>query len=494
MKAIILARVSTEEQKEAGNSLPAQQERLRVYIERTANLELDREFIFDESAYKETRKDFDEVIEYIIDQNEVVALCCDKVDRLVRNFLIGLPKIARLLDEKRVELHFPSDNLVLHRESPAADKVRFNLGVTLAQYYSDAISDNTKRAFEQKRRSGEWCGKPRIGYKNVDLESGKKDIVPDPDRAHLVQKLFELFATGNYSITTAWKEITKLGLRGIDGQELARSNIEYILKDPFYYGMAHSKKYGLYPHRYECLITRDLFEKCREVSEGRAKRPSQMDAKPFMLRGLLTCKNCGCLMSPEIKKGRFIYYSCTNAKGICKRVYVPEKALLKPVYALFEAFAAIPQEVQERLVQELRVLNEGESLFHEREINRIQAEYAKIQKRIDALLDMRLDQSITPADYDKKLQELKDRQYRLNVELEEYTKADHQYHIHVGTVLNLSRRIGEIFESSELVEKRAILNFLLQNPTVDGRKLEFTLRKPFDTVLALAHHPVGLRG
>lgn len=34
MKAIILARVSTEEQKEAGNSLPAQIERLKQYCNR----------------------------------------------------------------------------------------------------------------------------------------------------------------------------------------------------------------------------------------------------------------------------------------------------------------------------------------------------------------------------------------------------------------------------------------------------------------------------
>jgi len=56
----------------------------------------------------------------------------------------------------------------------------------------------------------------------------------------------------------------------------------------------------------------------------------------------------------------------------------------------------------------------------------------------------------------------------------------------VGTVLNLSRRIGEIFESSELDEKRAILNFLLQNPTVNGKTLGFTLRSPFNLVLELA--------
>jgi len=494
MKAIILARVSTEEQKEAGNSLPAQQERLRRYIDKTQELKLSKEFIFDESAYKEHRKEFKRIIEYITNQKEVVALCCDKVDRLTRDFLVGLSELERLRRDGKIVLHFPSDNLVLHQNSPATDLFHFNIAVSLAQYYSNSISDNTRRAFEQKRRNGEWCGKPRLGYKNADTENGKKDIVPDPERAHLIQKLFELYATGNYSITTLWQEMTKLGLRGTEGQKLARSNIELILKDSFYYGMAVSKKYGQYPHRYQTLITRDLFNKCQEVRQGRSKKPSKVISKPFIFKGILTCKNCGCLMSPEIKKGKFIYYSCTNGKGICKRVYVPEKTLLKPIHEVFEAFAGIPEEVQERLVSELRTLNEGEAAFHEKEIARMRTEYDQAQNRIEALLDMRLDMSITKDEYDKKLQSLKDKQYRLNIELDEYTKADHEYHIHVSTVINLSRRMGDIFESSELEEKRAILNFILQNPTVSGKKLAFELKKPFDTVLELASYPTRLRG
>jgi hypothetical protein len=66
---------------------------------------------------------------------------------------------------------------------------------------------------------------------------------------------------------------------------------------------------------------------------------------------------------------------------------------------------------------------------------------------------------ITKDDYDKKLQDLKDQQYKSDIELEEYTKADHQCHIHVSTVLNLSRRVGQIFNGSEIHEKRQILNF-----------------------------------
>ncbi|MCS7206057.1 MAG: recombinase family protein [Leptospiraceae bacterium] len=96
MKAIILARVSTEEQKEAGNSLSTQQARLRAYIKRNSDLELIKEFIFDESAYKEHRKEFNKVLDFIRKQKEVVALCCDKVDRLCRDFLVGLPALEKL--------------------------------------------------------------------------------------------------------------------------------------------------------------------------------------------------------------------------------------------------------------------------------------------------------------------------------------------------------------------------------------------------------------
>jgi DNA invertase Pin-like site-specific DNA recombinase len=102
--------VSTEEQKEAGNSLPAQEVRLIKYVEghegrsktTGSKLVLDKKFIFDESAYKQHRKEFQKIIDYIKQQKEVVALCADKVDRLTRDFLIGLPEIEILRREGKI--------------------------------------------------------------------------------------------------------------------------------------------------------------------------------------------------------------------------------------------------------------------------------------------------------------------------------------------------------------------------------------------------------
>lgn len=100
---------------------------------------------------------------------------------------------------------------------------------------------------------------------------------------------------------------------------------------------------------------------------------------------------------------------------------------------------------------------------------------------------------ITKNIYDKKHQEYHDKIQLLEIELSEHTNADYEYQTTVATVLSVSRRIKEIFESSEPDEKRAILNYLLQNPTVNGKKLEFSIRSPFNLVLELASSPNWLR-
>ena len=164
MKAIILARVSTEDQKEAGNSLPAQVARLESYCQRKG-FEVVKSISFDESAYKSKRRQFDEIVEYIEQSKEKIAICFDKVDRMSRNVF---DKRVAVLYEKAlsgsVELHFVSDGQIINAEISAAEKFNFNMTLGLAKYYSDAISDNVKRSFEIKRRRGDWTGRVRIGY------------------------------------------------------------------------------------------------------------------------------------------------------------------------------------------------------------------------------------------------------------------------------------------------------------------------------------------
>lgn len=102
---------------------------------------------------------------------------------------------------------------------------------------------------------------------------------------------------------------------------------------------------------------------------------------------------------------------------------------------------------------------------------------------------MLLDEKIEQEAYDAKLSSLKKDLDLVHIELKEHANGDYEFLTTVGVVFSLAQRAREIFDGSEVEEKRQLLNYLLQNPTVDGKKLYFTTKKPFDMLLNI---PKGL--
>ncbi len=193
---------------------------------------------------------------------------------------------------------------------------------------------------ETKRRKGEWtCGKVILGYKWARDEDDKPIVVIDHDKAHLVKKAFEIYSTGLHSVANVIEILHKEGLHNAQGKKVAHTTMSNALVNPFYYGQPRSLKYGLYPtfHDYGNIISKELFDKCVEIRKKKNHNVFKSVAKDFVFQGLLTCQNCGCAYTPEQhtkKSGKqFIHYSCTNGKKICKRVYVNENDLLKPILA-----------------------------------------------------------------------------------------------------------------------------------------------------------------
>ena len=490
MKAVILARVSTEEQKEAGSSLPAQIARLKAYCQRK-DFEIIESYEFDESAYKVKRDEFDKILELIGQKKEKLAICFDKVDRLSRNVF---DKRVSLLYEKalagQIEIHFVSDGQILDESISATQKFQFQINLGLAKYYSDAISDSVKRVNELKRRNGELTGSAPIGYMSRKPENGPREVTHDPLRAPHIARVFQLYASGNHSILTLHALLGKEGLTGLNGKPIARSIIARILSNPFYHGVMQTKGKE-YPHIYKPIVSKSLFDACQGVLSGRSKSPSKLAGKPFAFQGLLTCANCGCRMTAEMHKGRFIYYSCTNSRGKCKRVYVNENDLLAPILSDLEVMAKLPQKYADQIVEDVRKMTEAKSLYHTNAITGLRKQYDETQKKDDQILELLMDSSITRDIYDKKHKELKEKQYELGRQLDEYTNADDNYHFAVATVLRLAKRAALLVKSSEPEEKRIFLNYLLQNPTVSGKTLGYSLRSPFNAILELAKRPSG---
>ena len=146
MKIILIARVSDVEQRKA---LPAQKLKLEAYAKAK---DMPYEYYeFDESAHTDVRRQFAKLVDNIKAQKEqrcIVAF--DKIDRFTRDSSQEEVKaLNNLVRQDKIELHFPSDNLYITKNSPASDLFRLGIGMALAKYYSDSIRDNVIRRFDQ---------------------------------------------------------------------------------------------------------------------------------------------------------------------------------------------------------------------------------------------------------------------------------------------------------------------------------------------------------
>ena len=72
--------------------------------------------------------------------------------------------------------------------------------------------------------------------------------------------------------------------------------------------------------------------------------------------------------------------------------------------------------------------------------------------------------------------------------------SDKKYYITADTILSLTQRAPQLFESSEIEKKRQILNFVFLNLQLDGKKLVFKAKTPLAEVSAYSdHHEWGTK-
>jgi len=100
-----------------------------------------------------------------------------------------------------------------------------------------------------------------------------------------------------------------------------------------------------------------------------------------------------------------------------------------------------------------------------------------------ALLFQLSSQGITTEDYDKKCQELKNKQFRNNEIMKNHLKADQNFKLNVNTVLSIASKAYELFESSNIKQKRKLINYVFSNFELEGVTLRYSLNNPFDLML-----------
>lgn len=477
MKAVILARVSSKEQ-EDGHSLEAQIANLKLYAERKG-LKIIKEFTIIESSTKGERPEFGRMIDFVKAQKERIAVVIDTVDRLQRSFK-ETPVLNDLMERDCLELHFVKEGNVLSKDANSTQKLMWNMGVVMAQSYTDQLSDNVKRSIKHKINNGEWSGPAHLGYLNsVDPDTGRKTIIPDPERAFLIKRLFEEFATGVYSQSELINKAHGWGLLTKKGNRVSKQAFNVILQNPFYYGYMRSKG-QLVPHIYSPLIRKDVFDKCQDIIGGRkTKRDVTETKEPFLFRSLIKCATTGRTSTCDLKKGKYTYLICFDPSNPKKKIWVNEKVVIEQVEAALKSIQ-VPSDVWADIIGHLKRSHESEKDFYHQSIKSLHKESEDVARKQDRLTDLLIDESITKDIYNKKLSQLINRQQEINQLLEQHHKGNEQFKIALSSLVSLASHAYDIFASSTIDEKRQLLGYVFSNLELEGSKLVYTLQKPFN--------------
>ena len=474
MRYFLYARKSTDEPDRQILSIEAQLAELRDYAKKNG-LTIAREFIESKTAKEPGRAIFNEMVAGL-EQGAAHGIVAWHPDRLARNSIDG-GKLVYLVDTGKVlELKFPT----FWFDPTPQGKFMLSIAFGQSKYYVDNLSENVKRGIRQKLRNGIWPSWAPMGYLN---NLSNHTIHVDKERAPIIKKAFELYATGNYAILEIRDMVNRSGLRGRKlHKPLSVSNCHYMLRNPIYYGVM--RYYGeVYEAKHKSIISKALFDKCQEMLKNKSK-PKTKTLKPYVYRGAFRCANCGCFITTETQKGRN-YLHCTKRKVPCAEPYVREDEVEKQIRDLLKGVSLPPALAADALhninKEELSAAQAGEEAAQN-----LRDKIDILTKNMNALLDMILSGMITQDEYAQKkrscIEEKKENEMKLAAfEREGSKRFEPLIGFYKTAVL-----AGEAAAAGNPEENLQILKKIGSNFLLGGKKIKLKFNLPAEKLRELA--------
>lgn len=475
-KAVLYARVSSKEQEKEGFSIPAQQRLLQDYAKKH-NFNVIEEFIDVETAKKAGRENFSKMVKFLQKNKDVKTILVEKTDRLYRNLFD-----YATLEDLNVEAHLVKEGEIVSKDSNSHIKFIHGIKVLMAKNYIDNLSEESKKGMLEKAEQGIYPSRAPIGYLNVTGQDGKKVIQIDPQTAPYIKRLFEMYATGNYSLETARKQIIDEGFKYGNGTTpLYKSMVEKILKNEFYTGV-FTWKGKLYENvQHEQLISRDLFAKVQKALRSPTKSKSRKGEFPYT--NLIKCGLCGCYLTAEIKKNKYIYYHCSGTKGNCHQPYIRqeelEEKLAEPLRML-----KISNEQANEIMQALKDIHKLKVEYHNNTMEDITKQVKKLQKRIDSIYIDKIEGNVSEEYWKEKTNLWQNEKNELLIKLSEHNAADESYLNNASVILELAKNAYSLFISATSTDKRKIVNLLYSNFLYIDGKLRVSINSPFNELIS----------
>lgn len=471
-RAVLYARVSSKEQETEGYSIPAQLKFLHEYASKHT-YSVVQEFVDVETAKKSGRPEFARMLAYVTDDPSVKHILVEKTDRLLRNFF-DYHLIDQLISKKQnITIHLVKEGTILSADSRSSEKFVFGIKALMAKNFIDNLSEETKKGMLEKAEQGTYPSFAPYGYMNT-MENGKRVLQHDPQTAPLIKKMFELYATGQYSLLSLKRKMLADGMVYRNGKNFYHSIVEKILKNEFYTGIFYwrGKKYENASHA--PIITKELF---REVQEQLARPAKQKSRKGlFAYTTLIKCGECGSSITAEIKKEKYIYYHCTGYEGACSRPYMREKIIDAAIETTLQELQ-ITDEVQQMIMQELRDSLKEQLDLHATHVEQIEKEIRVLQNRIDQAYLDKLDRKIDETFWQEQNKKWLTEKELLAAKVQGYQRPNTAHLENAHFSIELAKRATGLFRSANVEQKRALVSLLVSNFFITAGNADLELKE-----------------
>lgn len=473
-KTFIYVRVSTEEQAKHGFSISAQQKNdIDFAIKNDYQV---TGIYIDEgrSAKNMERPQLQALLKDIKNpKKKPDAVIVWRLDRITRNNEDYHARIKPIFRKNNVKLLSATETNDF--ENPMGDFFR-NLGISQAELERYITSARTKAGQKERAEQGYYPSKPPLGYKN-EIINGKKIAMFDSEKAHYVKQVYELYATGNYSLESIADKLNQEGFTH-NKKPCTKKIIEKILGDysTFYLGQFNfaGKRYN---GKHEKLISRELYNTAMDILHGRLNTRKGFK-REFLYRGIIKSAICGRYLTAETQRGRnnsgiYNYYRCTN-KCLNGKKYLKEEYIDEAVKSALDSITITEKQIRD-FKDEVKEVLRIQRNYNEKAKIQIDKKIKLLENRLNKLYDEKIDGEIDNDFYNQKKSLWQNELDELMLNLTGIVKSDREIMKNIEDNIELLKMPYSLYSKLSFEKKREFLKIATSNFTYDGEEIHLEL-------------------
>ena len=477
-----------------------QKELLRGYVKNN-NFNLVKEYVDD--GYSGTdfeRPGFQSMLEDI-NNKKINCVIVKDLSRLGRDHVMTGYYIETFFPENNIRFISILESYDSFKNQASNDSSTFIIACN--DYYSKQNSIKIRNVLNEKRKNGKFVGSlPCFGYMRDPLDKGH--LIPNPDTASIVKKIFKWRADGigpteianrlnkaNVITPSGYKK-TNYSSRLIDRDNWNISTVKKILCNRIYTGdlVQHTqtkvnykskkkitldeKLWIIVENTHEPLVDKDTFEYVNTLRKRNTRNYEiKTNREKRLLEGKLFCKECKNRLTVLYRKKQDYWsvncnrYSRDPVRGRCYSHFYPYNYLEEQVLEQINKY--ISKLIKELNIKELN--DEVVKSIHKETTNidkivkEFQIEKEKITGRLKTLYNDRCDGVISADTYKELAGEFEQKLKQINEDIENQNVKKYKMKSKANILPDYTKKIKKLLDLNK--PKKELIDTLVDKVVID---------------------------